>query len=380
MKTTMDYDLLVVKTFADGTVAWSRTLGGPGNDQGYAILQTSDGGYVGVGVRDQGASRGFDVELFRLDTVGNVVWERTLGGYGADMGYKIRTTPDGGYIVVGATSSWGNGSADLYLVRTDSAGNVLWERTYGGQGYDEGKDVQITPDGGWLIVGSIADSVTGASDVYVVRTDASGDTLWTRRWGGDGHERGECIRPTPDGGWVVGGQTSSYGSGAYDLYVLRVDAQGDTLWSWVMGGSASEAVQDLVVTADSGYVLAGYTGSLGAGMKDIYLVKLAGGGTGVLEGRNTGKTGPIQIRVVPRMGLQQADIVVEGFRGPVAVDIVDGIGRVVQRVRALSPGLWRWTWRGDDEGGHPVHVGWYRVRIRAGTFRASRPVLMIRDR
>ncbi len=161
-------------------------------------------------------------------------WWRTYGGTHSDRGYCVQQTTDGGYIIAGSTYSFGPGTPDscnVYLIKTDASGDTLWTRAYGGAGCDEGYSVQQTTDGGYIIAGYTNSFGAGNGDIYLVKTDASGDTLWTRTFGGPDRDEGASIQQTADGGYVVAGRTYSFGAGDADVYLVKTNAQGDTSWT-----------------------------------------------------------------------------------------------------------------------------------------------------
>jgi hypothetical protein len=172
---------------APAQVTFERTYAG---DQGKCVQQTMDGGYVVAGRKDS------NVYLIKTDSYGDTLWTRTYGGESNDEGRSVQqTSPDSGYIIAGYTESFGTGGSDVYLIKTDSSGDTLWTRTYGGESNDEGRSVQQTfPDSGYIIAGYTESSGAGGSDVYLIKTDSSGDTLWTRTYGLSGEDRllGEC--------------------------------------------------------------------------------------------------------------------------------------------------------------------------------------------
>ena len=273
-----EYDFYLVKTDDSGDTLWTRTYGGSVSDNGRYVQQTTDGGYIFAGqTRSYGAGSA-DFWLVKTDDSGDTLWTRTYGGSSGDYGYCVQQTTDGGYIVTGSTSSFGAGSADLYLVKTDDSGNTLWTRTYGGSGHDYARSVQQTDDGGYIIAGYGTSFGAGGYDFYLVKTDDSGDTLWIRTYGGSSDDFGYCVQQITDGGYIITGSTSSFGAGGDDIYLVKTDADGDTLWTRTYGGSEGESGQSVQQTTDGGYIVAGKTSSFGAGNEDVYLIKTGDNG------------------------------------------------------------------------------------------------------
>jgi len=269
-------DVYLLKTDSSGDTLWTRAYGGSDWDYGYSVRETSDGGYVIAGYTTSFGAGGADVYLVKTDSSGDTLWTRAYGGSDSDGGYSIQQTTDGGYIIAGYTSSFGAGYSDVYLVKTDSSGDSLWTRTYGGSYDDYGWSVQQTSDGGYIIAGETESFGAGSDDVYLVKTDSSGDTLWTRTHGGSDYDRGYSVQQTSDGGYVVAGFTMSFGAGNDDVYLLKTDSSGDTLWTRTYGGSDHDAGSSVQQTSDGGYIIAGFTGSFGAGWNDVYLIKTVG--------------------------------------------------------------------------------------------------------
>jgi hypothetical protein len=254
-------------------ITFQRTYGGTDRDAGYSVAQTTDGGYIITGyTRSFGA--GFaDVWLIKTDADGDTIWTRTYGGTDDDIGWSVAQTADGGYIIAGFTISYGAGFADVWLIKTDSAGDTMWTRTFGGANQDQGYSVAQTAGGGYIIVGWTEYFVGGPEDVYLVKTDVHGDTMWTRTFGGEDGDRGESVARTADAGYIITGCTRSFGAGASDVWLIKTNASGDTIWTRTYGGTDSDCGYSVAQTIDGGYVIAGYTISYGAGYADVWLIK-----------------------------------------------------------------------------------------------------------
>jgi len=246
---------------------WTRTIGGVRDDQGQNVKVTPDGGYVVAGYTHSVGAGGNDFYLFRIGAAGNLIWDKTYGGAKDEQAYAVAVTADGGYAICGFTNSIGTGIEDIYLVRTDADGDSVWTRTYGGTTGDAGYDLAVLPDSGFIIAG-----IKG-SDVYLIRTDSRGDTVWTRTFGGTGNDFANAVIPTADGGFVVAGATNSFGAGLSDLYLLKVDGSGNLLWSKIYGGTKNDWGAAVAQTPDNSLVITGYTESFGHGAFDCYLIK-----------------------------------------------------------------------------------------------------------
>ena len=261
-------DIYLIKTDVYGDTMWTGTIGSPGEDEAFCVQQTSDGGYVITGVTAG------NVYLVRTDGRGETLWTKTFGGSGYDEGNSVQQTGDGGFIIAGQTWSYGAGETDVYLIRTDAGGNALWTKVYGGAGQDCGYSAQQTADSGFIITGETQSFGAGLSDIYLIRTNANGDTLWTRTYGDTDIDVAFSVRQARDSGFIITGYTWSYGASYGDVYVVKTNASGDTLWTLTCGGASYDRGYSVLQTTDDGYAVAGYTYSFGAGYGDVYLIKM----------------------------------------------------------------------------------------------------------
>jgi len=244
---------ILLPSFLHAQITFQRTYGGANEDVAYSVHQTVDGGYIIAGYTDSYGAGSGDVYLVKTDAAGDTLWTRTFGGTHEDFGYSVQQTADSGFVVAGYTSSYRADSCDVYLTKTDAVGDTLWTRTYGGANMSGGRSVQQTTDGGCIIAGW-TDSNGG--DAFLIKTDAHGDTTWTRACGGPNHEAGNCVQQTKDGGYIIAGGTDSADS--EDIYVVKTDSNGDTSWTRTYGGGEGEWVEQ---TPDGGYIVAGHTDS-----------------------------------------------------------------------------------------------------------------------
>ena len=268
-------DAYLIKTNASGNEQWNKTFGDSGDDVAVSVQQTSDGGFVIAGSTTSSGAGGADVYLIKTNASGNKQWSKTFGGSGDDKGWSVQQTGDGGFVIAGSTASSGAGGVDVYLIRTNASGNEQWSKKFGGSGYDSGDSVRQTGDGGFVIAGETTSSGAGKSDVYLIKTDASGNERWNKTFGGSGDDLGYSVRQTSDGGFVIAGWTASSGAGGVDVYLVKTDASGNEQWSKMFGGSGDDYGYSVQQTSDGGFVIAGYTKSSGAGGNDVYLVKIS---------------------------------------------------------------------------------------------------------
>jgi len=371
---TMNRDLYIIKTDEYGDTLWTRTYGGTGWDEGRAMQQTSDGGYIIAGQSDSYGD--FDVYVIKTDENGDSLWTRIYGGAGWDEGRGVCQTPDSGFVIAGWTSSFG--PAAVWLLKTDANGDTLWTRTYSGEEWSDGRSVQLTTDGGYIIAGTYASYASGA-DVFLIKTDVNGDTLWTGIYGGSWDEYGNYVQQTNDGGFIVAGYAMSPGPTGFDVYIVRTDASGNEVWSLTYGGQESDFGYWVEQTLDNGYIVAGQTGSFGAGNDDAWLLKIAPE-PGIEE--NAG--GVIQSalsEVFPNPFRVETQIRCQLLRpGVVTVAIYDVSG---QRIKTLvnerrDPGYFTVTWDGQDQDDRRVNSGVYFCRVAIGEYTQAEKLLLMR--
>jgi hypothetical protein len=264
-------DFWLVKTDANGNMEWNKTYGGRDWDLAFSVQQTGEGGYVVTGWTSSFGAGGNDFWLVKTDANGNMEWNKTYGSKGFEEPYSVQQTGDGGYIIAGIISAH---REDFWLVKTDSEGNMQWNKTYGGSEIDGAGSVLQTSDGGYIVAGFTYSFGSGGADFWLVKTDANGNMEWNKTYGGSLNDFACCIRPTSDGGYIVAGDTESFGAGGYDFWLLKIDSAGNMEGSKVLGGVGDDSARSVQQTSDGGYVVAGYTYSYGAGKSDFWIVKL----------------------------------------------------------------------------------------------------------
>lgn len=281
-------DILLVKMNGDGDFLWTQTYGGSLDDIGMGVQQTSDGGYIITGATKSYGAGNNDVFLLKTDTSGDSLWMKTYGGVNGDGCWSVEHMPDGGYFMAAGTESFGAGDADIWLIRTDANGDTLWTKTYGGSGNDANWPEEdewtiveglYTPDDNGFIVASYTNSFgDGDYDMWLLKTDAAGDTLWTNFYGGPKDELGYFIglQQTNDGGYVMATTTYSFGLGSpnsENAYLIKTDASGKELWTQVYGGIHAEQAYAVQHTLDGGFFITAMTTSFGMGAIDCYFIR-----------------------------------------------------------------------------------------------------------
>jgi hypothetical protein len=332
-------DVYLIKTGASGETLWTRTYGGASYDVGNSIQQTMDGGYIVAGTTTSFGDSA-QAYLIKTDANGDTLWTRTYGWAGYDYGYSVQQTTDSGYIVAGSTLSFGT-NYEAYLIKTDASGDTLWTRTYGGPNNDPVYSVQQTTDGGYIAAGQ-TNSFGNSIQYYLIKTDAAGDTLWTRTYGGTSDEAGYFVRQTADGGYVVTGSSNSFGD-ARQVYLVKADVAGDTLWTRTYGGTGIDVGYCVQQTSDLGYVVAGWTTSFG-NLEQVYLVKTDAAGSVAVEETPNAEARTTNAVPVVRGVLFLAEAT---SLKPQATSLLDAAGRKVMELRAgdndvsrLAPGVY----------------------------------------
>jgi len=242
-------------------VEWDAIYGDFGNDEILSVSQTDDGGYIGAGMSRSFSEDGYEAGiLIKINAIGDMEWYQTYGENGPlafDWVYSVVQTDDGGYIFSGQTCSYGDGDSDLWLVKTDSTGNEEWNRHFGGHDIDRGHVVKIVDDGGYAVSGMTYSFGAGGFDVWLVKFDNNGFEEWNQTYGTNESDKGWSFDTTTDGGYILAGGTSSYGAGKHNLWLIKTDAFGVEEWNQTFGNynTAAYAVKQ---TNDGGYIATGY--------------------------------------------------------------------------------------------------------------------------
>jgi hypothetical protein len=366
-------DVWVVKVDVSGAQQWTQTFGGSSDDEAYAIRETTEGDLIIAGATSSyGTAGSRDLWLIRTDPSGNPRWTRNLGGYGSDGAWSVEQTSDGGFVLAGWTYSYGaDAQGNAWLVKTDALGTMQWNQSFGGIDADRGYEARQTADGGYIMAGYTGSFGAGLYDLYLVKTDGSGSAQWTRTFGGTGRDYANDVVETSDGGYLAVGYTLSYGAGGDDVYLVRTDGSGSLQWSTTYGGSASDVGYAVANTSDGGYVVAGHTLSYGAGLHDGWVIRLAPEGPSAVVASSDTVSG---LWVRPNPFLRTATIQYVAPAGPKAqLSILDAGGRLVRTIESARSGSRAGTvvWDGLGQTGRGVPPGVYWCRLEAGGLRRA---------
>ena len=252
--------LIIIIYFSFTTFLFSQStfqlaIGGNNGSYANSITRTTDGGYALAG--DDGGVGTSDFYIVKLDSIGTIQWTRTVGGTDLDEAYSIIQTSDGGYAVAGYTQSFGAGYRDIYIVKITANGSLQWNKTFGGTGYDVASSIIQDLDGGYVVAGSTSSFGTDSLDMYIIKLDSNGSLEWNKTIGGTGNNFAYSIIKTTDNGYAVAGSTTSFGAGNRDFFIVKLNASGLMQWSKTIGGTGDDIAHSIVQTTDGGYAMDG---------------------------------------------------------------------------------------------------------------------------
>jgi hypothetical protein len=273
-----DTDGYVVKIDTEGKMSWSTTIGGGNVDKLFSAVETQDG-FVLVGLT-YSFSDDADVWVVKMDANGNVVWDKTYGGAMEDAGRAITSAENQSYMIAGYTNSMGNGDYDFLLLKIDAAGDLSWNKTYGGLQSDKAYAIAETA-GTYVIAGDTRSKGSGDNDAWITKIDSNGDLLWDKTAGGEGFDMPNCLTVSNSGGYLVGGFTFSFGNGERDFWLFKIDDTGNIPWSSTVGRSTFEEAYAVLEVAENEFVMVGWTNSIGQGHYDFYVTKISVENSGV---------------------------------------------------------------------------------------------------
>lgn len=265
-------DVFVARFTPSGKMAWQKTFGGPGNDEARAILRPAAGGLLVVGTR--GGERDSDLWVLRLNENGGLVWARTYGTQGEDGAVSAVEARDGGFAIAGYAQRPGLSSFDNWVVRLDGTGELLWQRHFARGVFSSGTGISPAPDGGFFVAGISQQRTPRDSKSWVIRLAADGKTVWQRLSQDSGSNEAWGAATTADGGVVVVSAAQFGGLGQSDARLVRFSPSGDIVWSRLHGSAAWSRPTAVITTRDGGILVTGYTTGRGAGYQDVWVLRL----------------------------------------------------------------------------------------------------------
>ncbi len=375
---SLDGKVYLIKIKDDGDTVWTKIIG---NEDDYivnTVKKTEGGEFVLCGNKDLS-----DYFIMKTDSNGDSVWTKT---YEYGTAYSIDPTTDGGYILMIRPGDWLHPLNDFVIVKTDLFGDSLWAKVFGTANVEIGFEVEQTSDGGFMLAGRKDGPTVGDSDFYLVKTDSTGEFLWDKIYGGDDVDRAFTAMQTSDGGFVLGGYTESFNVGYFDFYIVRTNSAGDTLWTKTFGEDWQEEISDIEETSDGGFAAVGYTYSFGASnFPDIYFVKTDANGliTSINDYYNTKEINftleqnypnPFNPTTVIKYSIPA----VETGHAPslrVTLKVYDVLGNeIATLVNEYKPAG---TYEVKFDGGS-LSSGVYFYKLQAGEFSSSKKMLLIK--
>jgi hypothetical protein len=420
------YNVYLVKTDSLGNEEWSVDYGGVDDDIGYSVCEVSTGGYIASGSTMSFGVGWREAFLLRLNDDGDTLWTKTYGWWDSqNTAYTVRETQDGCYLLAGRTIS------HILLVKTDTNGDTLWLRELGLNHHTECNTADLTADGGCLLGGM--NEINGDNDFYLLKVDANGDSIWALRVGGGGEDECLCIRETSDGGciavggwnvfddrraslayavktdsngalmwertyggvsddiahavaqteddgFIITGYTYSYGAGYYDVWLIRTDTHGDTLWTKTIGGTGTDWGHSITITPDNCYVIAGWTTSFGTGDRDAWLIKTGPDLYSIEEDINFHRT--TNLKIHPNPFHCNINIEFNALDGDLTrFSLYDINGRLVKELYYNPPPSnlhARITWDGCDNTGRQLPTGVYFLHVKHKNISDVKKLILLR--
>jgi hypothetical protein len=273
-----DYDIFILRTDNNGNELWNKTLGDQYKDYGYQIVEALNGDLIIIGDHQWGSQNyAFDVYLARIDSTGTILrWNYTFGDSNSqEMGRSLYISNNSDFLLGGVFPISGLES-EIWLIKTDRFGIQLWNRTYGGNETDrcfQNNLVLECKNGDILIGGYTISFGSGESDIWLIRTDSYGNKIWNKTFGGSKLDRPQMISECNDGGIIICANTMSYGEGDLDLYVLKTNQDGNLLWNFTLGCETLDEARSVVELDDGGFLISGSTTKFGTGNGGLWLVK-----------------------------------------------------------------------------------------------------------
>ena len=365
-------------------------MGGAYNDVAYSIVQTTDGGYAVAGATNSFGAGGSDMYIVKLSSTGSLQWSKTVGGTNFDYAYSIIHTIDGGYAVAGSTNSFGAGGYDMYIVKLNATGSLQWTKTVGGAVDDYAWSIIQTTDSGYAIAGLTYSFGAGNYDMYIVKLSSTGSLQWSKTVGGTGDDEAYSIIQTTDGGYVVAGFTNSFGAGGYDMFIVKLDANGNTCAnstspSSITGTGGNETSPTSTITTPNPTVTSpSPTVSSGGTVILICLVGIKPISTEIPKSFLLYQNYPNPFNPTTKIkyDIPSPTLTLPKGEANVTLKIYDVIGREVETLvnEHQNPGSYEVTWDASNGafGSTGFPSGVYFYQIKAGSFTDTKKLVLIK--
>ena len=277
-------DIFIIKTDSQGNLEWQKSYGDDQDEKANSIDISIDGGFIISGeVINQ--NTGFSLcYLIKIDDEGELNWSNTFGGSQSDNGLSVISTNDAGFAITGMTRSSGDSDGDVWLIKVNGNGEMEWERTYGGNETEYGRTIQQTDDGGYIIIGQTESFGLGFNDAYLIKTDSEGNEIWSQTFGGQGTDHGRQVVSTLDAGYLISGYTDSFGTlGGFNFWLIKANSLGELEWQKFYGEQGDDRGLSGIQTSDGGYAIAGYSNSGASNVSDILFIKTDDNGNAEID-------------------------------------------------------------------------------------------------
>ncbi|MEM2046463.1 MAG: hypothetical protein QXZ06_01130 [Candidatus Jordarchaeales archaeon] len=265
------------RTIQKAQMTWAKTYGGTYNDSAFRVAVDGQGNIIVVGETWSFGAGGSDVWVLKLNASGNVIWQKGYGGESKDYAWGVAVDSQGNIIVAGGTESFGAGGSDVWVLKLDPNGEPIWQKTYGGVNDDYASGVTVDAQGSIIVAGGTNSSGAGGWNVWVLKLNSSGDTIWQKTYGEAETDVAYDVTVNAQGNIIVSGYTYSFGAKEKDIWVLKLDPNGEPIWQKTYGGAYEDCAMG-VAADNEGIIVAGFTSSFGAGLRDLWVLRISSNG------------------------------------------------------------------------------------------------------
>lgn len=242
------------------------------HEEGLSIIQENDSSFIILGNTAE------DLLLLKTDRHGNEIWTQYFGGSKIDVMKHLIKSSDGGYFISGSSESYGLGGSDIWVIKASSSGLIEWNKNFGTSSNEYGGSLLETNDGSLLLIGNGDLNNSGDQDIWLIKTNSQGDSLWSKNYGGSGDETSNDIISVGDSSYIILGSTSSFGNGGSDIFIIKIDENGNEEWNLNYGGTSDEFGRSIIHTSDDGFVILSSIESYGIGNNAVNITRINSSG------------------------------------------------------------------------------------------------------